>query len=219
MDGACCYDELRGCLRGVARINRLTGAYRPTLAWLEGLPRQGRPLRVLDVGCGYGDALRRMAECAARWGVAVKLTGIDLNEDAVRVARETTPPGRRIEFIAGDAYAYGGEVDVVVSSLLTHHLEEAEIIRFLGWMEARAEVGWFVNDLHRQPVPYYLFKALARVTNWHRFVKHDGPVSILRSFRREDWVRMCAEAGVVGYELKEWRPARLCVGRVKALRG
>ena len=215
MDGPCGYEELRGCLRGIARVNRLTGAYRPTLRWLGGLPRQAEALRVLDVGCGYGDMLREIHGWARRRGVAVELRGIDLNGDAVRAAREATVPGLGIEYVAGDAYAFGGEVDVVVSSLLTHHLEEAEIVRFLRWMDGRARVGWFVNDLERQRVPYELFKGLARVMGWHRFVQHDGPVSILRSFRREDWVRMCGAAGVAGWEVEAWRPARLCVGRVK----
>ena len=214
MDQPCGYDELRECLRGIARVNRLTGAYRPTLRWLDGLPRQAEPLRVLDVGCGYGDLLREIAGWAGRRGVPVRLVGIDLNPDAVRAARRATPVAEEIEYVAGDAFGYGGEVDVVVSSLLTHHLEEQEIVRFLAWMEARARVGWFVNDLHRQPVPYWLFRTVARMTNWHPFVKHDGPVSILRSFRRGDWERMLQAAGVEA-EVSEWRPARLCVGRVK----
>jgi hypothetical protein len=46
---------------------------------------------------------------------------------------------------------------------------------------------------------------------------HDGPVSIRRSFVAEDWKNLCAAAEVAAeaVSIREYRPARLCVGRVK----
>jgi 2-polyprenyl-3-methyl-5-hydroxy-6-metoxy-1,4-benzoquinol methylase len=223
MDGPCSYEELRDCLRDIARVNRLTLAHRPTMEWLGRVARVGRsgssPLRIVDVGCGYGDMLRRVERWAARRGVAVELTGVDLNANAVRAAREATAAGSRISWVVGDVYscAAAAQADVVISSLLTHHLSEREIVRFLGWMESTARVGWFVNDLHRRSAPYYVFRAVAAVAGWHRFVRHDGPVSIRRSFVREDWERMCGAAGLDmgAVEIREYRPARLCVGRIR----
>jgi ubiquinone/menaquinone biosynthesis C-methylase UbiE len=230
MDGPCSYEELRDCLRDIAKVNRLTMAYRPTVQWLERVMRlkptsqrrdvghpvlgRDRALRILDVGCGCGDMLRRIERWAATRGVAVELVGVDLNGDAVREAREASA-GSGIELIVGDAYSCGVEADVVISSLLTHHLVETEIVRFLAWMERTAGVGWFVNDLHRQAVPYYFFRAVAPLMGLHRFVRNDGPVSIRRSFVPEDWRRMLAAAGVGGAEIVEFRPARLCVGRIR----
>jgi SAM-dependent methyltransferase len=223
MDRPCSYEELRACLQDIARVNRLTFAYRPTIFWMERLiaadPSSARPLRVVDVGCGDGDMLRRIDAWAAKRGAAVALTGIDLNPDAIRAAKEATPPAKRIEWIIGDAIsdATSGEVDVVISSLLTHHLTDPQIVLFLRWMEKTARRGWFINDLHRQPVPYHLFRLWARFTNWHPFVKYDGPVSIRRSFVVEDWHNLCAASGLTSetIAIKEYRPARLCVGRVK----
>jgi SAM-dependent methyltransferase len=222
MEQPCSYEELQACLRDIARVDRLTFANRPTLSWLDELiaaqPKLTRPLRVVDVGCGYGDMLRRIDAWGAKRGVAVALTGIDLNPNAIRAAKEATPSGQRIEWIVGDALAdAAGEVDVVVSSLLTHHLTNAQIVQFIRWMERSALRGWFINDLHRRPVPYHLFRLWCRFTNWHPFVKNDGPVSIRRSFVMEDWQRLCASAGLAPQfiTIREYRPARLCVGRVK----
>ena len=219
MDQPCTFEQLNGCLRDIAWVNRLTFAYRPTLSWLSRLPAMNRPLRIVDVGCGYGDMLRRVDSWAKQCGLTVSLTGIDLNPDAIRAAQAVTLPQQNIRFVAGDAFsAELGEIDVVVSSLLTHHLEEPEIVRFLAWMEATTRVGWFVNDLHRKSFPYRAFRAMAAVLPLHPFPQHDGLVSIRRSFRREDWERLCAAAGV-GAEARivAYRPARLCVGRVKKL--
>ena len=223
MDQPCSYEELRACLHDIARVNRLTFAYRPTISWLERLlashPQSAGPLRVVDVGCGFGDALRQTEAWAAKRGIAVALTGIDLNPDAIRAAREATLPTQRIEWIVGDALscAAQSEIDVVLCSLLTHHLTDSQIVQFLRWMEQTSRCGWFINDLHRQPMPYHLFRLLARFTNWHRFVKNDGPVSIRRSFVVKDWQDLCAAAQLdaKNVSIKECRPARLCVGRIK----
>jgi 2-polyprenyl-3-methyl-5-hydroxy-6-metoxy-1,4-benzoquinol methylase len=221
MDQPCSYEELRGCLHDIARVNRLTFAYRPTISWMEELVvahPSPAALRIVDVGCGDGNMLRRIHAWAARRGVPVALTGIDLNPDAIRAAREAAPE-LQIDWIVGDALSSAaiGDIDVVICSLLTHHLTNPQIVQFLQWAEQATRRGWFINDLHRKAVPYHLFRLWARFTNLHPFVKNDGGVSIRRSFVTEDWQRLCAAAGLdaKAVSIKEYRPARLCVGRVK----
>ena len=219
MDEPCLYEDFHECLIDLGQVNRLALSYRPTLAFLDRLiaatPQQR--LRIVDVGSGGGDMLRRVERWAERRGVQVKLTGIDLNPYAARVSRELAPASSAIQWLTGDAFAYEEPVDVVLSSLFTHHLEEPEIVRFLGWSEAVARRGWFVNDLCREETPYRLFGMLAKVMRWHRFVQHDGPVSFRRSFREDDWERMLSAAGigVADVRLARWTPGRLCVERLK----
>jgi SAM-dependent methyltransferase len=220
MDEPCSYADFRKCLVDLGQVNRLTLAYRPTLDFLDRLvarSRSQRPLHIVDVGSGGGDMLRHVEVWAKRREVPVRLTGIDLNAYAARAATELAGDAQGIEWITGDAFSYSGEVDVVLSSLFTHHLEEAEIVRFLAWSEAIAKRGWFVNDLCREAVPYKSFGVLAKVFGWHRFVQHDGPVSFRRSFREEDWRRLLEGAGIdsANARLQRWTPARLCVGHVK----
>jgi len=219
MDEPCTYEDFRHCLKDLGQVNRLTLSYRPTLAFLDAVlaAKPGQALRIVDVGSGGGDVLRYVERWAERRGVQVKLTGIDLNPYAARVARELMPASSAIQWLTGDAFTYAEPVDVVLSSLFTHHLEEPEIVRFLGWSEAVAQRGWFVNDLCREVVPYKLFGVLAKAMRWHRFVQHDGPVSFRRSFREDDWERMLREAGIAVAEVRlaRWTPGRLCVERMK----
>lgn len=221
MDEPCSRDELRACLRDLSRVNRWFLAYRPLLWWLNSLglqPKQA-PIHILDVGCGYGDGLRRIAKWADDRGIAVKLTGLDLNPDAIAIAAEATPAACSIEWISVDVFSYASQtpVDAVVSSLFTHHLSESQIIEFLRWMEARVQLGWFINDLSRNAIPYTLFKAFSKISGLHPFVQHDGPVSIARAFVPEDWRRMCAAAGlqIDDVSMRGFTPARLCVARRK----
>jgi len=220
MDEPCSYEDFRSCLIDLAQVNRLTLASRPTLHWLDRLfaahpPTE--PLRIVDVGSGGGDMLRQIAGWAKHRAVQVQLTGIDLNPHAARAARELTPANMDIDWITGDAFSYTQTADVILSSLFTHHLPEPEIVRFLAWMEAVARRGWFINDLVREETPLQLFTVLSRLARWHRFVRHDGPVSFRRSFREDDWRRMISAAGIplTSITLQRWTPGRLCVGRLQ----
>ncbi len=220
MDSECSYEEFRNCLRSLEQVNRWLLGHRATLRWLRGLPHGSHhPIHIVDVGSGGGGLLRQIAGWAQRRRVAVQLTGIDLNPYAARAATEFTRKELGITWVTGDALEYQPQrpVDIVVSSLMTHHLEDEEIIVLLQWMEATAQMGWFINDLERSERACRSFAWLAGVVGWHRFVRHDGPVSFRRAFRTEDWDRLLALAEIPQKtaKIEHARPGRLCVGRWK----
>lgn len=220
MDEPSSYEEFRACLRDLVRVNRLVFAYRPTLRWVEQIAQKTRsPLHIVDVGSGAGDMLRRIETWARNKHIAVRLTGIDLNPHAARAARELSSAASSIEWVTCDAHNYvpTTQIDLVISSLFTHHLTDTEIVRFLEWMEDAAALGWFINDLRRSRFSYYGFKLLAQCMRWHRFVQHDGPVSIQRSFSPLDWLCYAEQARLDPAVLRiadVW-PGRLCVAREK----
>jgi SAM-dependent methyltransferase len=223
MDEPCSRDVLRACLRDIARTNRWTLAYRPVIKWLDqvtaSLPANPAPLRILDVGSGYGDGLRRVEQWACERAITVELTGLDLNPDATAIAAEAGPATSRIRWVTANIldYAPADAPDLVMSSLFAHHLNEDQIVRFLEWMEGHARVGWFINDLSRAPIPYYSFRVFASLVGLHAFVQNDGPVSIARAFVPADWQRMCAAARLAqnSFTIQPFKPARLCVARRK----
>jgi SAM-dependent methyltransferase len=227
MDAPCSRDVMQACLRDLSRVNRWFLAYRPTLNWLESLElhRIQRPIRIIDVGCGYGDTLRRIEAWGREHKIHMMLTGCDLNPESVAIAAAQATPKTSaiktsaIEWVAADVFSYRATApfDIVVSSQFTHHLVEGDIIRFIQWMEEHARAGWFINDLSRAQIPYHLFKAFAKLASLHPFVQHDGPVSIARSFVPQEWLNMCAAAGIPedAILIQAFTPARLCVGRKK----
>lgn len=223
MDGPCSHSDLRACLCDLAKVNRITRAYRPTLRWLEYAVRRSRnrsPFHIVDVGCGGGDMLRRIEDWAAHKRIAVQLTGIDSNPLAIRIAREFTPADSKIQWLAGTMNVINtasNPIDFVISSLFTHHLPDDQIVRFLTWMERVARRGWFINDLRRSRISCLGFGMMATAVRWHRFVRHDGPVSIRRAFLRTEWEQYAAASGLVTGSIRidaHW-PARLCVARLK----
>ncbi|MDR4305025.1 methyltransferase domain-containing protein [Chelatococcus sambhunathii] len=221
-DHAVDYETFRGCLADLARVNAMTLAYRPTLAFLDRLRGErrlpeGRPLTILDVGSGYGDTLRVIARWARRRGVPVALTGLDGNPWSARAAAEATPADLAVSWVTSNVFESSERADVILSSLFTHHLDDRELARFLAWSEDAASVGWFVNDLRRSRFSHAGFALASRLLRMHPFVRHDGPVSIARAFVEADWRAALAGAGVPerDVEVRRWFPFRLCVSRVK----
>lgn len=221
-DHAVDYETFRACLIDLSRVNAMTLAYRPTLAFLERLRKerrlpQDRPLKILDVGSGYGDMLRVIARWARRRGVKVALAGLDGNPWSARAAAQATPSAAGVSWVTSDVFESSESADVVLSSLFTHHLCDRELARFLAWSEGAASLGWFVNDLRRSRFSHDGFALASRLLRMHRFVRHDGPVSIARSFVEADWRAALAGAGVAEgeAEIRRWFPFRLCVSRVK----
>lgn len=213
--------DFAACMADLARVNTLTLARRPTLAFVDRALRLtpcNRPLAILDVGFGGGDMLRVIAEFLARRGRPARLIGIDINPRGAAAARAMTPPSVAIEYRTGDAAAWRHDepVDLVISSLVAHHMEDGEIRDFLRWMEATARRGWLVNDLHRHWCAWHGFRLLAAAMRWHPFVRHDGPLSIARAFRRQDWETLLEQADLAGdARIAWWFPFRYCIERMK----
>lgn len=203
-------------LADLAKVNRVTMAYRPTLAFLDRALGDKDSFRLLDVGYGQGDMLREIARWAESLGKTAELVGIDLNARSEAAARAATPSAMPITYRTGDyAELVGRGWDVVISSLVAHHMIREELVLFLQFMEAEARVGWFVNDLHRHGLSYAGYPILARIAGWHEIVRHDGRMSIARSYRPDEWPEILAEAGIEDAAVERVFPFRLCVSRIR----
>ena len=208
------YAEFAECLQDLAHINRLTLAYRPTLAFLDNVVRQhpGRPLTILDAGSGGGDVLRVVAAWAERRGVHVSLIGVDLHPHA-RQAAEAMGTAPNLRYVSADIFSFepATPVDVILSSLFTHHLSHTQLTEFIAWMEHRALLGWCINDLHRHWLPYYFIRHAAPLLSRNRLIRHDAPVSVARGFTRADWESLRPE----GTSLHWWFPFRWTLTQIR----
>ncbi|GMM93920.1 methyltransferase domain-containing protein [Qipengyuania sp. MTN3-11] len=206
----------RAVLRDLAKVNTVTLARRPTMAFLERVVGERTEFSLLDVGFGDGDMLREIAAWAKTRGKSARLVGVDLNLHSAAVARESTPDSLGIEYRTGDYHDLAGEgFDCVISSLVAHHMTRGELVAFLRFMEGEAARGWFVNDLHRHTVAWLGYPLLARLFGWHPIVRHDGRLSIARSYRPREWAPLLAEAGIEDARVFRAFPFRLCVERLR----
>lgn len=217
--------ELELVLRDLARFNGAMLGHRPVLTWLRDAVKAVRKvetksatLTLIDVGCGYGDLLRAIRRWADRRGLAMRLIGVDLSAETIHIAQKATGAEERIEYHAADIFAFdaGAPPNFIVSSLLTHHFSDAQIVQFLRWMERTARSGWFIYDLQRHPVPFYFIGLMGGLTRLHRVVIHDGRISVARSLTRREWLARLAEAGIERSSVRlRWFLFRFAIGRLR----
>lgn len=155
---------------------------RPALARADGTAR------ILDVGCGGGDVLRRLVRLARRDGIAVEGVGIDPDPRACEVARG----GARVDGVSfrrarSDELAREGErFDAVVSNHLLHHLDAASLETVLADSEALATRVCVHSDIARSRLAYAAFAVGAVPLAPGTFLRVDGLRSIRRSYTREE---------------------------------
>jgi ubiquinone/menaquinone biosynthesis C-methylase UbiE len=97
------------------------------------VPYRGR-LTYLDVGCGNGMTALHLATACG-----FDVTGIDVDPDQIRLARDAAGSRADVRFLVGDATHLpfdAAEFDVVATNKTTHHIPEwktvlAEMVRVL----------------------------------------------------------------------------------------
>ena len=208
--------EYTAVLHDLAKVNLVTLAYRPTLAFVRRAVGERKAFSVLDVGFGDGDMLRRIARAVQKRGQSARLVGVDLNANSVAAAQDATDSALPIAYRHGDyADLVNEEWDCIISSLVAHHMNHPQLIAFLRFMDLHARAGWFVNDLHRHGFAYQGYPLLARAMDWHPIVRHDGRMSIARSYRPDEWPPLLAEADVRRARVFRAFPFRLCVEKLR----
>lgn len=196
-DPACDPDRLRATLRRFGTINRLVSGwgtvYRHTLA--PHLATLGRPARVLDVGCGGGDLVLRLAAAARRDGIEVEWTGIDPDPRSyeVAVARGSVED---VTFRCTDAatlVAEGVTYDAVLSNHVLHHLG-AELPGFVAESLTLSHGLVLHSDIARSRLAYALYAIGITPFAPGTFLRTDGLRSIRRSYTPAELAAVLDEA-------------------------
>jgi 2-polyprenyl-3-methyl-5-hydroxy-6-metoxy-1,4-benzoquinol methylase len=188
-------------------INRLLGGNAVALKGIDKLLKNARRSHVYsiaDLGCGSGNMLRLIEAYAARSEMNVALVGIDANPNIVRYAQAHTALNSTIEFKTLNIFSEefrNLSVDVFVATLFLHHFNDEQLVNFFKHAQRQARIGIVVNDIHRHPLAYYSFKFISTVFSKSAMVKFDGPVSVLRAFKKKELRDILAKAGIKNYSL------------------
>jgi SAM-dependent methyltransferase len=190
-------------------LNRTTGGHTNSLKGIKQLiTDHDKIYHVVDLGCGSGDALKAIADWARLNNFSVRLTGVDMNVNAIDYLKIHCVDYPEINGVTADYQDYLDKnelIDIVHCSLFCHHLNDDELLRLFIYFRQHIKTGFVINDLHRNWLAYYSAWFFTRLLNGTELAKNDGPISVLRGFKSGELVYLLNKANIVDYSIrKEW---------------
>ena len=210
LDGAVAAPELAASLADVERLSSWFGGYALSLRAIRRLAADAphdRPLCVIDVGGGTAAFAVRVARWARRTGRRVRVVVVDRDPTTLRLARAAVGAYPEIALVRGDAAALPCRpcaADIVTSALTLHHLEPAQAAAGLREMISAARIAVVVNDLLRRRLSLGLVWLATRLLRCHPISRHDGPLSVRRSYTRDELTALAEKAGARRLTIREY---------------
>lgn len=194
--------ELSRSLDDIRAVNRWLGGTRVVLRDLDRLlrPRPTERVRILDVATGSADIPLAVARWARERGIPVEVRATDVHLGTLEVARQRVAADPDVRVEAADALALpyaDGTFHVALCCTALHHFDTPDAVRVLRELRRVASLGVIVSDLRRSR-PGWLGARLLAATVWRRnpVTRHDGPLSVRRSFTPAELREVARAAGV-----------------------
>lgn len=190
-------EEYEECLIKLDQIGTWLGGDRATFAALRNL----KPNSILDVGCGGGFFTAKLAKKFPQ----AHVVGIDLNPQAIAIANKRHRSSnlsfelRTEEKLIEPPKSY----DIVLSTLVCHHLTDDNLPLFFTAASQIAKKKVILNDLHRHPLAYHLFRLITPLFH-NRLIQNDGLLSIRRGFTKKELMALLHQAKITRFSLK-WK--------------
>ena len=215
-------EEYEDCIGELQLVNRWMGdAHTLKATVLREIEVQRlKGFTMLDIGAGSGELLRATATWARQTDRQFRGVGLDLNERMTESILEESEHFNEITSVRGDAMQLpfdDAKFDYVICSLFTHHLLDDQVVQVLREMSRVAKRRIFVIDLHRHPVAYLLYTTLGKIVLHNRLLRHDGALSILRSFKSDELLDLAQRAGLRDIGIERHFPYRLVLSAAAAV--
>ncbi len=202
-------EEFNHCQKMLFRVNQVFGIFAGTRKILK---RFSKNASLLDLGCGGGLFLLHLSKCFPH----MKFMGLDISPEAITLAQQELQTWKKLKLAAQVSFKLESldweipenSVDLVLSTLVCHHLTEEALVSFLQKTLAIARQAVIINDLHRHPLAYWSYRLMSPLLFKNRLITHDGLISICRGFIRSDWQDLLRKAGINHYHIKWCFPFR-----------
>lgn len=184
----------------LARINRVMrqAAIAASLVDRHLAAPGGRPLRMLELGCGDGQAMLRVARRLAGRYPGTELTLLDRAPSVSdRTMEGFAALGWTVEVTRADAFdwlaAPAERHDLALANLFLHHFADAELARLLRAVASRA--GLLIATEPLRTMPSLMASRLVALIGANDVTRHDAPASVRAGFRCEElgalWAPVC----------------------------
>ncbi len=196
------FEDIKQNLKELNTINTLLGGHKITIAGVREFSKKNVPIHICEIGCGGGDNLAAIQKWSEE---KIDYIGIDLKKECIEFAK-LQYPFQNFSWIVSDyeKITFNKKPSIIFSSLFCHHFTEEALIKMLCWMKKNSSNGFFINDLQRSTVAYYLIKCLTKLFSKSYLIKNDAPLSVARGFHKNEWKIIFEKAGIKNYSIK-WK--------------
>lgn len=196
---------LKKNLRELDILNRFLGGHVVSLEGVKNLLEKGKLYTIVDLGCGSGDTLRHLAQWSRRKRIRARFVGVDTNENAIGYLKEKCIGYPEITGVVMDYDTFlktSPVADIYLCSLFCHHLDDGQLVHLFRTLK-HAKIGFVINDLRRSRLAYYCTWLFTRLFNGTVLSKNDGPISVLKAFRKGELRHLLLEAGCAKVTIKK----------------
>jgi ubiquinone/menaquinone biosynthesis C-methylase UbiE len=180
-------------------LNRYFGGLATTAKLLERVAAKAakRKLVYLDVGAATGDGAAAAKRALAQRGT--ELQTVLLDRVLSHLEHSNSEPGA----VVGDALQLpfaDSSFDVVGCSLLIHHLQPEDVVRFVTEALRVSEHAVIINDLRRSRLHWLAARAGSLVYR-SRITRFDAPASVRQAYTPSEVRAMMKQANVGEVEI------------------
>ena len=193
----CPASETQTSLRDLCRMNRWFGGVSTTRNLFDRVcaGTGKKHLSILEVAAGFGEVPRRAAKQLEHKGIQLEITMLD------RLGSHLLPGNHSVVADALQLPFPDCSYDVVSCSLFTHHLEAADLQRFVAESLRVSRRALLINDLIRHPMHLALVYAGFPLMRSH-VSRVDGIASVHRAYQPEEMRELIsAENSVASIEI------------------
>lgn len=202
-------EDLKLVFADINKVNRLLNGNKSTIDAVYRLIRKHpKPsYTILDMGCGDGAMLREIVQFGRKNQIAMQCIGLDLNEDALKIARSNALDYPEIRYVQQDIMNLEKSTyhcDILICTLTMHHFGNEQIPIFLEQFTQLAHIGVVINDLQRSRWAYYLFMVFSAIFIRTKTAKHDGGISIKSGFTKTELIAFSKNISEIKHEI-HWK--------------
>ena len=200
------FEDIRLNMQELDTINTLLGGHAISIKGFQQLLGIRKKITICEIGCGGGDNLAAIVRWCNKKNILVECIGIDMKAACIEVAANHRLLKNKAQWIITDyrKVSFSEKPDIIFSSLFCHHFTDDELTLQLQWLKTNCQIGFFINDLHRNKLAYYAIQVLTRLFSKSYLVKNDAPLSVARGFLKTEWNSICERAGLEQYTVN-WK--------------
>jgi ubiquinone/menaquinone biosynthesis C-methylase UbiE len=194
-------------LRDIRRLNAWFGGTRLAVETIGKTLEGRRSARILDVATGSADIPLALSKWGTSHGVNLDIVGTDVSSQVLSEARRYLV-GSDVRLARADALSLPWRhqsFDIVCCCLALHHFSPSHATQVLREMWRVARHFVVVTDLRRS-YPAYVGTWLAtHVLAPNVLTRHDGPLSVLRSYTPRELLDLAGVAGIAPVSVRTHR--------------